>query len=239
MADIVRTQSESIPERTQTRLRDMGDGTHAEVLAAVMSSDDSTVDANLQVGNSDVSDSNPVPTTITSPADSATGALEIIDYVHHEVHSGNHFSYTNAQDLTNAQTISFTLVTPNTTRWSHFGFEVNGEAEYDIQIFEGATSLGNVGTPVTNPAVINDDRNSSTANTLVINGTPTLGGGSKGTLIKRFHAGSGKQDGGIAGTGQEIILKQNTTYWVDVTNATTSNNFLSWEVSWYEHTNVT
>lgn len=168
--------------------------------------------------------------------DEATGALTTIDYAHHEVHEGSHFSYTNAQDLTNAQTISFTLVTPNTARWSHFGFEVNGEAEYDIQIFEGATSLGNVGTPVTNPAVINDNRNSPTTNTLVINATPTLGGGSKGTLIKRLHAGSGKQDGGVAGTGHELILKQNTIYWVDVTNATTSNNFISWEVGWYEHT---
>lgn len=173
----------------------------------------------------------------TYTIDSTTGALTIIDYPHHEVHGGSHFVYSNAQDLTNGQTLSFTLVTSNTTKWAHFGFEVNGESEYDIQIFEGATGLGNVGTPVTNPAVINNNRNSATVNTLVINGTPTLGGGSKGTLIKRVHAGSGKANGGVAGTDQELILKQNTTYWVDLTNATTSNNFISWVVSWYEHTN--
>ena len=35
----------------------------------------------------------------------------------------------------------------------------------------------------------------------------------------------------------EIILKQNTKYWFDLTNiASPATNFISWTVSWYEHT---
>lgn len=167
--------------------------------------------------------------------DDYSGALTTITFAHHELHEGHHFQYANAQDLTNAQTISFTLVTPDTTRYANFGFELNGESEYDMQLFEGAAGLTSVGTPVTNPAVINNDRNSATTNTMVINSGPTLGAGSKGTLIKRIHIGSGRGVGGVSGTDQEIILKRNTIYWVDITNATATNNFLSWIVSWYEH----
>ena len=34
MADYVRTQQRGVPDAMQTRYRDMGDGTHAELLAA-------------------------------------------------------------------------------------------------------------------------------------------------------------------------------------------------------------
>jgi hypothetical protein len=162
-------------------------------------------------------------------------ALIAVDFAHHEVHEGEHFSYTNAQDLGNGATISFTLTTPNSAIWSHLGLEINGEAEYEVQLFEGATGLTSSGTIVTNPAVINSNRNSANTNTLIVRGTPTLGAGSKGTLIRNFHAGSGKSSGGIAGTGQENILKQNTIYWLDLINFTTSNNYLSWIIEWYEH----
>lgn len=204
------------------------------VLIAVLNSDGLTylpIDA-----------ANPLPVQLFSAlelalnTDNATGALITMEYEHHEVHAGSHFTYASAVDIGNAATVSFVLVTPNNTKWSHFGFEINGQAEYDLQIFEGATP-DNLGIAVANPAVINNDRNSTQVNELVINGSPTLGGGSKGTLIFRTHAGSGKTTGGQAGTGQELILKQNTTYWVDLKNSTTSDNFIAWLVSWYEHTN--
>jgi hypothetical protein len=167
--------------------------------------------------------------------DDLSRALVSVDFVHHEVHEGEHFSYTNAQDLGNGATVSFTLTTPNSTRLSHFGLEFNGESEYDVQLFEGATGLTSSGTVVTNPAVINDNRNSANVNTMVVRSGPTLGGGAKGALIKRFHVGSGRAVGGPSGTGQEIVLKVNTIYWIDILNETALNNFISWIISWYEH----
>jgi hypothetical protein len=169
--------------------------------------------------------------------DNATGALPTMFYGHHELHEGNYFSYTSALDLTNAQTISYLLTTPNTTKWSHFGFELNGQAEFDVKIYEGATP-DVVGSAVSNPAVINNNRNSDTVNTLTIT-SPTLGAGARGTLIMNIHAGSGKAGTGSAGSGEEKILKQNTKYWIDLKNETTSNNYISWVIGWYEHTNIT
>lgn len=172
---------------------------------------------------------------LADATDAVTNAVTTVSYEHHEVHSGSHFSYNNAQDLTNGQTVSFLVVTPDTTKWSHFGFLLDGEAEFDLQMFEDATPDAD-GSAVSSPAVINSNRNSATTPTLTITSGPTVGGGSKGTLIKRWHSGNGKQAGGSAGTGSEVVLKQNTKYWFDLTNSTTSNNFLSWDVEWYEHT---
>ena len=169
--------------------------------------------------------------------DGTTTALKTINYAHHEVHEGDHFDYISTQDLTNGQVISFVVVTPNTTKWAHFGFLLSAESEFSLDVYEGATPTAN-GTVVSAPAVINSNRNSTNVHTTRIYHTPTLGGGSKGTLIKKWHGGSGKQVGGTAGTQAELILKQNTKYWFDITNMTANNNFVDWIVEWYEHTNV-
>ena len=166
--------------------------------------------------------------------DPTTNALTTIDYGHHEIHSGSHFCYSNAVDMTNAQVLSFLVVTPNTTKWAHFGFNLDGQAEYGLDVYIDATP-DTVGAEVSAPGIINNNNNSSTVPTVKIYESPTQGGGSKGTLISRHHAGSGKSNGGVAGSGNERILKQNTKYWVDLTNHTTSNNFIGWNVEWYEH----
>lgn len=185
----------------------------------------------------DLTETQPVSNTVlTSAVDGATTALKIIDYAHHEAHAGSHFTYISTQELTNAQVVSFVVVTPNTTKWAHFGFLLSGAAEFSLDVYEAATPTAN-GTLVSAPAVINNDRNSGTVHTTHIYHTPTLGGGSKGTIIKKWHGGAGKKVGGQAGTAQEIILRQGTKYWFEITNMTASNNFVDWVVEWYEHTN--
>lgn len=186
--------------------------------------------------------SSPFPILLTSQGgipltvDEVSGALVTIDFSHHEVHEERHFIYSNSQDIPASTTVSFTIVTPNTNRKTHFGFTVNGEVEWDLQLFEGATGLTSVGTPVTNPAVINNCRDSIIANGTIINSSPTLGVGSKGTLIWRSHAGSGRSIGGTAGSGEELKLRTNTIYWIDLTNVSNSaSNFIDWIVEFYEH----
>ena len=174
---------------------------------------------------------------LSSAVDGTTTALKTIDYAHHEAHDGSHFTYISTLELTNAQVVSFVVVTPNTTKWAHFGFLLTGAAELSLDVYEAATPAAN-GTLVSAPAVINNNRNSGTVHTTHIYHTPTLGGGSKGTIIKKWHGGAGRKVGGQAGTAQEIILKQNTKYWFDITNMTANNNFVDWIVEWYEHTNA-
>jgi len=187
---------------------------------------------------------NPLPIILTDKTnmplylkiDESTGAIIEIDYAHHEVHEGRHFFWKGAQDVATSTTISFTIVTPDTTRISHFGFVINGEIEWDLLIYEGATGLTSAGTVVSNPGIFNNDRNSTNVNGMIINATPTLGAGSKGTLMWHGHGGSGRSLGGMAGTGEEIKLKRNTIYWIDVTNVSNSaSNYFSWLAEWYEH----
>jgi len=184
------------------------------------------VDVQMKTGDS---------TYETPRLDSITHAQNTIDYAHHEIHAGSSYEYANALDFTNAETKSFLLVTPDTTKWIHFIFEVAGEAEFNVNFYEAATPDAD-GAAVTAPAVINKNRNSNNTPGLVFTSAPTLGGGSKGTLIRVHHSGSGKQTGGQVRGTAELILKQDTKYWVDITNSTTSNNFISWMVGWYEHT---
>ena len=167
--------------------------------------------------------------------DPSTHSIQVIDYAHHEIHGGSHFSYTNAIEFSNGQVVSFVVVTPDTLKYAHFGFTVEGKGEFSVDTYESASPASN-GSLVSNPAVINDNRNISDVHTTLIYSSPTLGAGSKGTLIKKSHVGVGKSSGGEAGTTHEIILKRNTKYWFDLTNQTTSANWISWIVAWYEHT---
>lgn len=170
--------------------------------------------------------------------DSTTQVNTFIEYAHHEVHAGSSFEHTDAEDFTTGETKSFLLITPDTKKWAHFYFDAVGELEYNIDFYEDATP-DNDGGLVQDPPVINRNRNQS-ANTctMCIYSNPTVGGGSKGSLIRQHHAGSGKKSGGDSRSAGEIILKQNTKYWVDITNSTTSNNYIGWSVIWYEHENL-
>ena len=171
----------------------------------------------------------------TPRLDSITHAQTTIDYAHHEIHDGNAYEYSNALDFTNAETKSFLLTTEDSTAWAHFIFEIEAESEFNVDFYEGATP-DTVGSAVTAPAVINKDRNSNNEAGMTLT-SPTLGAGAKGTLIRRHHGGSGKKAGGGSRGAIEIILAQDTAYWVDITNVSTSNNFIAWMIEWYEHTN--
>ncbi len=165
--------------------------------------------------------------------DEKTKALNTVDYSHHEIHSGSSFTSCHKADVANGANLDILVVTPNTTKWSHLTYELEVEAETDVNIYEAPTASNN-GTPL---AVFNRDRNSSkTAGTTVFH-TPTIAGGSEGTLIRCWHLGSGKTFGGGDRGTHEIILKQNTKYLIRLTNATTGNNYMSVKVDWYEHTN--
>ena len=175
---------------------------------------------------------------LTNAVDGITTALKTIDYAHHEAHDGSYFEYVNSIDLGGAATISYVVVTPDTTKYAHFGLLVDAELEFDLTVYEGATGITN-GSLATNPAVINANRNVSDVHTTLIYTGPTLGGGSKGTLIRHWHGGSGKSTGGKAGTQIELILRRNTKYWIDLTNvATPATNYISFFAGWYEHTNT-
>ena len=165
--------------------------------------------------------------------DRATYALNTVDYAHHEIHSGSSFVAHHIQDVTASGTINVTITTPNTTRWAHMLWIIGTELEAELRFYEGSTATG--GTTIT---PMNRNRNSSGTSTCVVMGTPTVG--TVGSLIFADHLGGGAASarfGGETRGDHEWVLKQNTTYTVQMVNMTGSANYMSVALDWYEHTN--
>lgn len=162
--------------------------------------------------------------------DASTHALEVIEYEHHEIHSGSSFYVTYTVDLGNGASQDILLVTPDTTKWAHMVGSVTTESEAHVYFYEDTTT-SNDGTAMTE---FNRNRNSGTAATVVATYTPTVTG--VGTLIWESHFGSGRGVGGGARSENEFVLKQNTKYMLRVTNATANANYIAIAINWYEHT---
>lgn len=179
-----------------------------------------------------ISSSNPIPVEEVNPPkiDSATSSLTIVDYPHHEVHSGSHYYVEGYTTLDNGDSLYVKMVTPDTTKWSHFLWEISSSFILTTTLTENATGGMTGGGSVT-PR--NNNRNFADASGMVITSGVTVNTG--GTIISSASWGA-KSDGGGHSRDDEIILKQNTTYLRAFTSSTNSN-IVSFKASWYEHTN--
>lgn len=166
--------------------------------------------------------------------DKVTNSLMIVDYEHHEIHSGDHYFYSDSVELGSAATQVYMFTTPNTTKWCHFIFSATGSAITQIQLYEGADRTG-----TTLQTVFNNNRNSlNTAGMTVHKGTS--GGTTDGTLIFQMKSGSSagaSRSPSVSERGNEVILKQNTKYILIITSGTASN-LTNLQLEWYEHTSL-
>jgi hypothetical protein len=167
--------------------------------------------------------------------DAATHAIMTVDYEHHEVHSGSHYTFTMDSTVGDSDTLGFLIVTPNTTKWAHMVIEVDGALDTRFDLFESSTH-----TTGGERTAYNNNRNSANTNTTTIHNWTR--GVSDGTNIFRSHFGidSGVGAGRVTGGGgtrgaTEWILKQNTKYFAAIISATAAN-VVSLKFTWYEHT---
>lgn len=181
-------------------------------------------------------DNGAVYSAIVNPIDDVSGAVTTIDFAHHEVHDGDHFFVDGFGTVGVGTSIDFTIVTPNTTRWSHMLFNIETTQPTEIYIYE-ANNLGTGGTAAT---PINNNRNSLGTSTLVIKQGQTVG--TLGTLLSSKAVGApgvaGKSSGGMASRVDEMILKQNSNYLYRITSRG-GTNIISYQGYWYEHTSIT
>jgi hypothetical protein len=189
--------------------------------------------------------------------DDSTNTLQVIEYEHHEIHSGSsfHVSYSVVTASSDDDVTAIAFKTPNTTKWLHLvaTFACSGAAEAIMT--EGALTIADRGDG-TDKVVLNRNRNSSTTSTVLSwEDTPTVGsvttmnetewtavGVSGGTEL--YHewlaAGTGpKPAGGVARGTQEWVLKKNTDYVFRLQNTGASANAHSISLDWYEHTDKT
>ena len=182
-------------------------------------------------------------------SDLATNAIAGVDYVHHEIHAGSHFTAMwSVADIgaatTPNDTISLTFTTPDTTKWGHMVFRFNAVGGALCTVREGGS--GGV-SPTGAVTCFNNNRNSTTTSGLLdlsstagqISYDATLDTG--GSLIVNEYIAGATTNQNMAGGGAESggrfewVLKQNTRYQVSiVSTATVSASII---LHWYEHTN--
>lgn len=167
------------------------------------------------------------------PIDTTAQAVMTIDNHHHEIHEGDAYFYYDSVTLGSAATQDYLLTTPNTAKWAHMVFSVDGTAVTTCRLYEASDRTG-----TTLQTVWNNNRNSvNTAAVTVRKGTS--GGTTDGTLMKTYSSGTSQGSTKTPthlGFGSEIILKQNTKYILRVTSGT-AGNLCNVVLNWYEHTN--
>lgn len=165
--------------------------------------------------------------------DASTHTLQIIDYPHHEIHSGSHYYIEGFAALELNDNLYVKLVTPDTTKWAHFLWMIESSGILTTYLYE-AVSGGMAGGSAVTP--LNNNRNSANTSGLTITSGVTVAT-SLGTTISQAKWGS-RSGGGGQDREDEIILKQNTTYLRAFTSGV-NGNVVSFKASWYEHADKT
>jgi len=167
--------------------------------------------------------------------DKNTRALMTMDYAHHEIHSGSHYFFHASHQIESTGTIVYLITTPDTAKYSHFIYEVDGSAILQVDLYEGADRTG-----TTAQTIFNSDRNSANTSGMVIH-LAISSGTTDGTLIKTHKGGSAtgnSRSGPTSRSDSELILKRNTKYLVRLTSGTNAN-LCNVKFEWYEHENKT
>ena len=165
-------------------------------------------------------------------ADSMTGAGVAIEYEHHKIHGGSHYFIVGTTELGNAASIDFQLTTPDTDKWIHMSFNIEGTQQTTIEIFESATVAA--GTPIT---AYNNNRNSTNTTDLTVlqqGGAITNSGTSIYAQTVGVAGNVNRAKQGIAEREREIILKQGRTYRFNILSGGAANQ-VAYSGEWYEH----
>lgn len=160
--------------------------------------------------------------------DPRSSSLGSISVEHKRIHGEVSYFHCSFADLATATSRQFILSTPDTTTRIHFVFQVEFEKESTVTLTE-AVSTTSDGTAITE---VNRERNSGNSAALVLTHTPNTPVG--GTIISLSRKGDNQKSGGLSRSENEIILKQNTKYLLDISNESAQNSLTNWEFNWYE-----
>ena len=183
--------------------------------------------------------------------DSATHAMNVILYAHHEVHGGSSFTCHYNNDVTNIGEMTvIAFNTPDTTKWIHLVAEYGSSAASYFALYETTSIDVDEGTQLT---IYNRDRNSVTASTVTsIETAPVANKATSYTEVQaaaanittttelaRVYLGSGtrKSVGSGSRGADEFVLKQNTQYAAMLVGTTVDDCTHNITLNWYEHVN--
>ena len=169
--------------------------------------------------------------------DTATRAVIGIDYSHHEIHDGRHYTCIYTNSLGDGISDVLLITTSNSTRWAHILYSFNGALDTFVEVYEGATNTAGAAR-----LCVNNDRNSTNTALTSINDTTGSANGTKIFAVD-FGTDAGLGVNKIAAGGSdrgdaEFILKQNEKYLIIISSRSAANK-VSAKFTWYEHVNKT
>ncbi len=68
--------------------------------------------------------------------DASTNSIQIVDYEHHEIHSGSHYNLTGETELANSAVLDFCVTTEDNGRWPHLVFDFVSAGELEFVLYE-------------------------------------------------------------------------------------------------------
>lgn len=233
MPDHTPRQNESVPNEMQTRYRDMGDGTHAQVTAVevIGAEEGIIVPVELVVNVQGSSGSNPGPQALLS--DEITGALATISTVHHEIHDGDTFqsSWKSPDASPIADNAVATMLLTTGARYPHLTFEIAAGGDAEVRLYKNPT-VTDVGT--VNPSHNMNDGSSKTA-TAMVTMAPTVTDVGEQKHICFLPGGTGgNSPGGTARQETEWILDIDSSYMIQATNRSGIAQPIGIVAQWYE-----
>ena len=162
----------------------------------------------------------------------------VVDFFHSEIHSGNFYFIKGWQDITGAGTnLDFKFVIPAGSKIPHSQWNIAGEAEFTLSLYEGVTTT-TAGTSVT---PVNANRNSLNTSIIEAYTAPvltsgTLGdGGNGGTEIWSGKIGSGRDATVGRNSNYEVMGATDTEYWFRFTKSAAGTEWIDYDFNWYEH----
>jgi hypothetical protein len=184
----------------------------------------------------------------SGPRDKRTDTAKWIDFVHGEIHEGNHFEVHVESGAATVATIAMAFKVPSGTKRMHPTIDWKASDRAHIELMEGATWDTNTGT-----VIAAFDNNRITANTSQVQedktATPAWTAGSVlkdpsniagGTVLHTDYAYTSKTAGGSYSLARhEWPLANNQTYVIRVTKDSAGNIYMGIVVHWYEHTDST
>jgi len=169
-----------------------------------------------------------------SKIDRTTGVDAIIEFEHNEIHAGDHFFFTDSNELSSTNSVQYLLTTPDTTSWAHLFFQINGTAVTSFTVHEAGDRVGSVAQ-----TIFNNNRNSAKTATMTVHKGIT-GGTTDGTLLWQYASGTAtnqSQQEALTRAENELILKQDTKYLITILSGT-DGNLTNIKLNFYEHINL-
>lgn len=170
-----------------------------------------------------------------SQTDEITGALAVIDIVHHEAHEGELFSagYMSPHAVPVADDGNIDVVITTGVRYCHAIAQGSFGGDFEGYLYEEADITGGVAIPVRN-----HKRVGGIATTVTAVHSPVVN--DVGTLLESAFVPGGSRNfdpGSTSGQRSEWILRPNTIYLYRLTNRAGSAQQGSLGIIWYEETN--